>query len=32
MGIDARGLVYRYQGRPERPALNEGEALLKIMA
>jgi uncharacterized protein (DUF1501 family) len=30
MGIDHMGLVYHYSGRPERPTLNEGEALKKI--
>jgi hypothetical protein len=30
MGIDHMGLVYRYKGRPERPTLNEGQALKKI--
>jgi len=32
MGIDAMGLVYHYKGRPERPTLNEGQPLLKVMA
>jgi hypothetical protein len=30
LGLDHMGLVYRHQGRPERPTLNEGEALARI--
>ncbi len=30
LGLDHMRLIYRYQGRPERPTLNEGEALRKI--
>jgi hypothetical protein len=31
LGIDHTSLVYRHKGRPERPTLNEGEALTKIV-
>ena len=31
LGIDHMQLVYRHKGRPERPTLNEGEALTKIV-
>lgn len=31
LGLDHMKLIYRYMGRPERPTLNEGEALKKIM-
>ncbi|MFM7100794.1 MAG: DUF1501 domain-containing protein [Verrucomicrobiota bacterium] len=31
VGIDNLDLVYRHQGRPERPTLNEGEACRKIV-
>ncbi len=30
LGLDHMRLVYRYQGRPERPTLNEGEAYRRI--
>lgn len=30
LGLDHMGLVYTHQGRPERPTLNEGEALARI--
>ena len=30
LGLDHMKLVYRYQGRPERPTLNEGEAYRRI--
>ncbi len=30
MGLDHMGLVYKYQGRPERPTINEGEVCRKI--
>ncbi len=30
LGLDHMQLVYRHKGRPERPTLNEGEALLRI--
>jgi hypothetical protein len=30
MGVDHMKLIYRYKGRPERPTLNEGEALKKV--
>ena len=30
LGLDHMKLVYRYKGRPERPTLNEGEALAKV--
>jgi hypothetical protein len=30
MGLDNMALVYKHQGRPERPTLNEGEAFLGI--
>jgi hypothetical protein len=30
LGLDHMQLVYRYQGRPERPTLNEGEAYRRI--
>jgi hypothetical protein len=30
MGLDNMALVYKHQGRPERPTLNEGEAYTKI--
>lgn len=30
LGLDHMRVVYRYKGRPERPTLNEGEALRKI--
>src|SRR5436190_4013435 len=30
MGLDHMQLIYRYMGRPERPTINEGEALRKI--
>ena len=30
MGLDHLGLVYKYQGRPERPTINEGEVCRKI--
>jgi hypothetical protein len=32
MGIGNMDLVYPYKGRPERPTLNEGAALLKLVA
>lgn len=32
LGLDHMQLIYRYMGRPERPTLNEGEVLRKIMA
>ena len=30
LGLDNMRLIYRYKGRPERPTLNEGEALRRI--
>jgi hypothetical protein len=30
LGLDHMRLVYRYQGRPERPTINEGEAFRRI--
>jgi hypothetical protein len=30
LGLDHMRLIYRYQGRPERPTLNEGEAYRRI--
>jgi hypothetical protein len=30
LGLDHMRLIYRYQGRPERPTLNEGEAFQRI--
>jgi hypothetical protein len=30
LGLDHMQLIYRYMGRPERPTINEGEALRKI--
>jgi hypothetical protein len=30
LGLDHMQLVYRYQGRPERPTINEGEAFRRI--
>jgi hypothetical protein len=30
LGLNNMQLIYRYKGRPERPTLNEGEALAKI--
>ncbi len=30
MGLDHMRLIYRYMGRPERPTINEGEALRRI--
>jgi hypothetical protein len=30
LGLDHMQLIYRYKGRPERPTLNEGDALAKI--
>ncbi len=30
LGVDHLRLVYRHQGRPERPTLNEGEAFRQI--
>jgi hypothetical protein len=30
LGLNHMQLIYRYKGRPERPTLNEGEALAKI--
>lgn len=30
MGLDHRVLTFRYNGRPERPTLNEGEPCLKL--
>jgi hypothetical protein len=30
LGLDHMQLIYRYQGRPERPTLNEGEAFRRI--
>jgi hypothetical protein len=30
LGLDHMRLIYRYQGRPERPTLNEGEAYQRI--
>jgi uncharacterized protein (DUF1501 family) len=30
LGLDHMRLIYRYQGRPERPTLNEGEAFRRI--
>jgi hypothetical protein len=31
LGLDHMQLIYRHQGRPERPTLNEGEPCLKIL-
>lgn len=31
LGLDHMGVVYRYNGRPERPTLNEGEPCLKLL-
>jgi hypothetical protein len=31
MGVDHMKLVYKHNGRPERPTLNEGEAFMKIV-
>ena len=31
LGVDHRHLTYLHQGRPERPTINEGEALVKIL-
>ena len=30
MGLDHRALTFRYNGRPERPTLNEGEPCMKL--
>ena len=30
LGLDHMQLIYRHQGRPERPTLNEGEALRRV--
>jgi uncharacterized protein (DUF1501 family) len=30
LGLDHMRLIYRYQGRPERPTINEGEAYRRI--
>jgi len=30
LGLDHMGLVYKHQGRPERPTLNEGEVLARL--
>jgi hypothetical protein len=32
LGIDAMQLTYLHKGRPERPTLNEGEAIHKLLA
>ena len=31
LGLDHMALVFKYKGRPERPTLNEGQALRRIM-
>ncbi len=31
LGLDHMKLIYRHQGRPERPTLNEGEALARVV-
>jgi hypothetical protein len=32
LGVDHTRLIYRHQGRPERPTVNEGEVCRKILA
>jgi hypothetical protein len=32
LGVDHSKLIYRYQGRPERPTVNEGQVCRKLLA
>ena len=32
LGLDHTGLIYRLQGRPERPTVNEGEVVTEVFA
>ena len=32
LGVDHMGLIYKHNGRPERPTLNEGEPFAKLLA